>query len=166
MLLQLICALILSWPFSQALALEPRETDLVPIGAVLADPQHYNLKSVRFQGTITRITVLPLQGGCGNVDAYLFQFDDGTGNIEVLDEGLCLDRWRPVSPILVLTSTKSGERISITAIVMSPSHAPELPIRAKLQGIGSNTGLDPPKENQAKCRTFEECATEPRQFSR
>lgn len=166
MLLRLTCVLILSWPLSQALALDPREIDVVPIGAVLADPQHYNLKSVRFQGTITRITVLPLQGGCGNVDAYLFEFNDGTGNIEVLDEGLCLDRWRPVSPILILTSAKSGERISITAIVMSPSHAPEIPIRAKLQGIGANTGLDPLRENQVKCRTFEECATQTNQSSR
>jgi hypothetical protein len=166
MLPWLICALILSWPPAQALALDPREADLVPIGTVLADPQHYNLKSVRFQGAITRITVLPLQGGCGNVDAYVFQLDDETGNIEVLDEGLCLDRWRPVPPILVLTSAKNGERISITAIVMSPSHAREIPIRAKLQGIGTNTGLDPPRENVAKCRTFEECANQPSQSSR
>ena len=157
MLPLLICVLILNWPLAQALALDPRETDLVTIATVLADPQHYNLKSVRFQGTITGITVLHLQGGCGNVDAYLFQFEDGTGKIEVLDEGLCLDRWRSVSPILILTSTKMGERISVTAIVMSPSNAPVTPIRAKLQGIGANTGLDPPKENLTKCRTFEEC---------
>jgi hypothetical protein len=150
MLPLLICVLLLNWPLAQALALDPRETDLVTIGTVLADPQHYNLKSVRFQGTITGITVLHLQGGCGNVDAYLFQFEDGTGNIEVLDEGLCLNRWRSVSPILILTST--------TAIVMSPSNEPITPIRAKLQGIGANTGLDPPKENLTKCRTFEECA--------
>ena len=166
MLLRLICALILSWPPAQALALDPREADLVPIGTVLVDPQHYNLKSVRFHGTITRITVLPLQGGCGNVDAYVFQLDDETGNIEVLDEGLCLDQWRPVPPILVLTSAKNGERISITSIVMSPSHALEIPIRAKLQGIGTNTGLDPPRENVAKCRTFEECANQSSQSSR
>jgi hypothetical protein len=166
MLSRLICALILSWPPAQALALDPREADLVPIGAVLADPQHYNLKSVRFQGTITRITVLSLQGGCGNVDAYVFQLDDETGNIEVLDEGLCLERRRPVPPILILTSTKNGERISITAIVMSPSHAPEIPIRAKLQRIGANTNFDPPKENPTKCRTFEECLNQPSQSSR
>ena len=166
MLPLIICALILSWPLAPALALDPREVDLVSIATVLADPQHYNLKSVRFQGTITGITILPLQGGCGNVDAYLFQFDDGTGNIEVLDEGLCVDRFRPVSPILVLTSAQIGARISVTAIVMSPTHAPGIQIRAKLQGIGANTGLNPPRENLAKCRTFEECADKPTRSAR
>lgn len=161
MLPLLICMFILNWPLAQALALDPREPDMVPIGTVLADPQHYNLKSVRFQGVITGITVLPRQGGCGDVDAYLFQIDDETGSIAVLDEGLCLDLWRSVSPILVLTSTKRGDRISITAIVMSPSHAPEIQIRAKLQRIGANKSLDPPKENLPKCRTFEECAERP-----
>jgi hypothetical protein len=165
MLLFLIFALILSWPLAPALALDPREVDLVPIRTVLADPQHYNLRSVRFHGTITGITILSRQGGCGNSDAYLLQFDDGTGNIAVLDEGLCLDFWRPVSPMLDLTSTKMGDRIYVTAIVMSPSNAPEVPIRAKLQGIGANTGLDPPRENLTKCRTFEECAEKPSQSS-
>jgi hypothetical protein len=166
MLPLLICVFFMSWPIVQALALDPREADLVPIGTVLADPQHYNLKSVQFQGTITGITILPLQGDCGNVDAYLFQFDDGTGNIEVLDEGLCVDRIRPVSPILVLNSAQIGERISVTAIVMSPTHAPGIQIRAKLQGIGANTGLNPARENLAKCRTFEECADKPSHSSR
>ncbi len=62
MLPWLLSALICMWPLADALALDPREADLVPIGTVLADPQHYNLKSVRFQGTITGITILPLQG--------------------------------------------------------------------------------------------------------
>lgn len=166
MLPLLICALILSWPLAQALSLDPREPDLVPIGTVLADPQHYNLKSVRFQGTITGITVLPRQGGCGDVDAYLFQLEDETGSMAVLDEGLCLDLRRSVSPILVLTSTKSGDRISIAAIVMSPSHVPAIQIRAKLQRIGANTSLDPPTENLPTCRTFEECAAKPGHSSR
>lgn len=164
--LLLICVLILNWPLAQALALDPREVDLVSIGTVLADPQHYNLRSVRFHGTITTITILSRQGGCGNIDAYQFQFDDGTGSIAVLDEGLCLDFRRPVSPILDLTSTKMGERIYVIAIVMSASSTPETPIRAKLQGIGANTGLDPPRENIVKCRTFEECAEKPSQSSR
>jgi hypothetical protein len=55
MLPLLIGALILSWPLVNELALEPLEADLVPIGTVPADPQHY-LKTVRFRGTITRIT--------------------------------------------------------------------------------------------------------------
>lgn len=86
MLPLLICALILSWPLVNELALEPLEADLVPIGTVPADPQHY-LKTVRFRGTITRITILPLQGSCGTIDAYLFVFEDETGSIEVYDNG-------------------------------------------------------------------------------
>ena len=156
MLPLLICLFFLSWPLAHVLAVDPREADLVPIGTVLADPQHYNLKSVRFQGIITGTTILPLQGGCGKVDAYLFHFDDGTGNIEILDEGWCVGL-RPISPILVLTSAKIREQVSVTAIVMSPTQAPGIVIRAKLQGIGANTGLNL-RENIATCRTFEECA--------
>ena len=165
MLPLLMCVFILSWPIAQALALDPREADLVPIGTVFADPQHYNLKSVRFQGTITGITILPLQGGCGNVDAYLFQFADETGDIQVLDEGWCLLGAKGAPPILTLTPAKIGERISVTAIVMSPTHAPGIQIRAKLQGIGANTGLNL-REHIATCRTFEECADKPSHSSR
>ena len=138
MLLLLICALILNWPPANALALEPREADLVPIGTVLADPQHYNLKTVRFQGTITGMTILPLQGGCGTIDAYLFQFEDGTGSIQIYDNGWCVGGRTSVSPILVLTPAQIGERISVTTIVKSPTYAPGLPIQAKLRGIGKS----------------------------
>jgi hypothetical protein len=165
MLPLLICALILSWPFAPALALDPREADLVPIGTVLADPQHYNLKSVRFQGTITGITILPLQGGCGNVDAYLFQFADETGDIQVVDQGWCLLGAKGGPPILTLTPAKIGDRISVTAIVMSPTTAPGIQIRAKLQGIGANTCFNL-RERIATCRTFEECADKPSHSAR
>ena len=165
MLPLLMCVFIFSWPIAQALALDPREADLVPIGIVLADPQHFNLKSVRFQGTITGITILPLQGGCGTVDGYQIQFADETGDIEVLDEGWCLKGAKGGPPILTLTPAKIGERISVTAIVMSPTHATGIQIRAKLQGIGANTRLNL-RENIATCRTFEECADKPSHSSR
>jgi hypothetical protein len=161
MLPLLMCVFIFSWPIAQALAVDPREADLVPIGTVLADSQHYNLKSVRFQGTITGITILPLQGGCGTVDGYLFQFADETGDIEVLDEGWCLKGAKGGPPILTLIPAKIGDRISVTAIVMSPTTAPGIQIRAKLQRIGSNTGFDL-REHIPTCRTFEECADKPR----
>ena len=161
MLPLLMCVFILSWPIAQALAVDPREADLVPIGTVFADPQHYNLKSVRFQGTITGITILPLQGGCGTVDGYLIQFADETGDIQVVDQGWCLLGAKGGPPILTLTPAKIGERISVTAIVMSPTTAPGIQIRAKLQRIGANTGFNS-REHIATCRTFEECADKPR----
>ena len=161
MLPLLMCLFILSWPIAQALALDPREADLVPIGTVFADPQHYNLKSVRFQGTITGITILPLQGGCGTVDGYLIQFADETGDIQVVDQGWCLLGAKGGPPILTLTPAKIGERISVTAIVMSPTTAPGIQIRARLQRIGANTGFNS-REHIATCRTFEECADKPR----
>ena len=161
MLPLLMCVFIFSWPIAQALAVDPREADQVPIGTVLADPQHYNLKSVRFQGTITGITILPLQGGCGTVDGYQIQFADETGDIEVLDEGWCLKGAKGGPPILTLIPAKIGDRISVTAIVMSPTTAPGIQIRAKLQRIGANTGFDL-REHIPTCRTFEECADKPR----
>lgn len=161
MLPLLMCVFILSWPIAQALAVDPREADLVPIGTVFADPQHYNLKSVRFQGTITGITILPLQGGCGTVDGYQIQFADETGDIQIVDQGWCLLGAKGGPPILTLTPAKIGDRISVTAIVMSPTAAPGIQIRAKLQGIGANTGFNS-REHIATCRTFEECADKPR----
>ena len=161
MLPLLMCVFILSWPIAQALAVDPREADLVPIGTVLADPQHYNLKSVRFQGTITGITILPLQGGCGSVDGYQIQFADETGDIQLVDQGWCLRGAKGGPPILTQTPAKIGDRISVTAIVMSPTTAPGTQIRAKLQWIGANTGFDL-REYTAPCRTFEECADKPR----
>ena len=77
----LLYALIFCWPLTDSLALEPREADVVSIGAVLADPQHYNLHCVQLQGRLTAITVLQNQGGCRTFDAYLFQFEDETGSI-------------------------------------------------------------------------------------
>ena len=161
MLPLLMCVFILSWPIAQALAVDPREADLVPIGTVFADPQHYNLKSVRFQGTITGITILPLQGGCGTVDGYQIQFADETGDIQIVDQGWCLLGAKGGPPILTLTPAKIGDRISVTAIVMSPTAAPGIQIRAKLQGIGANTGFNS-REHIATCRTFEECVDKPR----
>ena len=161
MLPLLMCVFILSWPIAQALALDPREADLVPIGTVFADPQHYNLKSVRFQGTITGITILPLQGGCGTVDGYQIQFADETGDIQIVDQGWCLLGAKGSPPILTLTPAKIGDRISVTAIVMSPTAAPGIQIRAKLQGIGANTSFNS-REHIATCRTFEECVDKPR----
>ena len=161
MLPLLMCVFILSWPIAQALALDPREADLVSIGTVFADPQHYNLRLVRFQGTITGITILPLQGGCGTVDGYQIQFADETGDIQVVDQGWCLLGAKGGPPILTLTPAKIGERISVTAIVMSPTTAPGIQIRAKLQRIGANTGFNS-REHIATCRTFEECADKPR----
>ena len=72
----LISALVFCWAIADALALDPRDANLVSIGAVLKDPQHYNLHPVRFQGRITQLSVLPNQGGCRTIDAYLFHFED------------------------------------------------------------------------------------------
>jgi len=135
-----ICALLLSWPLVNALALEPREADLVPIGAVLADPQHYNLHRVRFHGTITGMAVLPHQGGCRMFDAYLFQFEDETGSIEVFDIGKCA-MGRSVAPLLVVNPVQVGERLSIAATIVNSvysTHAPGPLIQARLEWIGKS----------------------------
>ena len=119
---------------SHALALEPREADLLPIGTVLADPQGYNLHRIRFQGAIKEITTLLALGGCSTIDAYVFQFEDDTGSIEVFDNGSCI-KGKAVPPILVMHPAQVGERISIVATV-SITHAPGPLLRAKLKWIG------------------------------
>lgn len=132
-----MCVLILSWPLANALALDPREADLVPIQTVLADPQGYNLHRVRFQGTITEITILPNQGGCGTLDAYRFQFEDETGSIEVFDTGKCA-KSRSVAPLLFVSPVHVGDRISVAVTIIHSTHAPGLPIQARLEWIGES----------------------------
>ena len=135
MLPPLLCAIIFFiWPPPHALALEPREADLLPIGTVLADPQGYNLHRIRFQGAIKEITTLLALGGCSTIDAYVFQFEDDTGSIEVFDNGSCI-KGKAVPPILVMHPAQVGERISIVATV-SITHAPGPLLRAKLEWIG------------------------------
>ena len=134
MLPLLLCARIVIWPLADALALEPREADLVPIGTVLADPQGYNLHRIRFQGAIKGITTLLALGGCSTIDAYRFQFEDDTGSIEVFDNGSCV-KGKAVPPILVMNPAQVGERISIVATVII-THAPGPLLRAKLEWIG------------------------------
>lgn len=137
MLPRLLCALICLWPLANALALEPREADLVPIGSVLADPQGYNLHRVRFQGTITGITILPNQGACRTLDAYRFQFEDETGSIEVFDTGMCT-KGRSVAPLLFVSPVHVGDRISIAVTIVHSTHVPGLPVQARLQWIGKS----------------------------
>ena len=134
MLPLLLCARIVIWPLADALALEPREADLVPIGTVLADPQGYNLHRIRFQGAIKGITTLLALGGCSTIDAYRFQFEDDTGSIDVFDNGSCI-KGKAVPPILVMNPAQVGERISIVATVII-THAPGPLLRAKLEWIG------------------------------
>ena len=102
---------------------------------MLTDPQHYNLKTIQFQGANTGIIILPRQGGCGMIDAYLLQFENETGSIEVFDNGRCIGGRTSISPTLVLAPAQIGERISVTTIVMSPTHAPGILIQAKLRRI-------------------------------
>ena len=117
------------------MGLDPRPADLVAIGKVVEDPQHFNLHRVRFQGTITKITAIPNQGGCGTFPGYVFQFQDETGSIEVFDVGWCSEG-SSAAPLLVVNPVRNGDRCSIAATVVYSSHAPGPLLRARLQWIG------------------------------
>ena len=129
------CALLVCWSLAEVLALDPRPADLVAIGKVVEDPQHFNLHRVRFQGTITKITALPNQGGCGTFPGYVFQFQDETGSIEVFDTGWCSEG-SSAAPLLVVNPVRTGDRCSIAATVVYSTHAPGPLLRARLQWIG------------------------------
>lgn len=135
MLLFLIGALSFFWPQADSFAFDSREADLVSVGAVLGDPQLYNLHRVRFHGLVTHVTTLPNQGGCGKFDAYLFHLEDETGSIEVFDTGWCTEEGS-VAPLLAVSPVQAGDKISIATTIVYSSHAPGAQLRARLHWIG------------------------------
>lgn len=118
----------------QRSSLKGREADLVAIKSVLDNLQHYNLHRVRFEGRVTRLTVLPNASGCGNFDAYLFHIDDGTGTIEVFDTGVC-GEGGAYPPLLMWNPVGVGDRVAIAVSIVHSTHAPGLSPQAQLQWI-------------------------------
>lgn len=69
--------LLLEAPVSDATELVREEP--IPIGAIIANPQAFNMRAVRLQGIVQTLERIPRAGGCGLLDAYLFTLDDQTG---------------------------------------------------------------------------------------
>ncbi|MEK7759946.1 MAG: hypothetical protein AAB433_00055 [Nitrospirota bacterium] len=64
--------------------------DPVAVGKVLANPGDYHLRQIRMTGTVRAIRTDLLTQGCGRIhELTTFTLEDGTGAIEVFDQGAC-----------------------------------------------------------------------------
>ena len=102
-------------------------TDLVreepiPIRAIMADPQAFNMRAVRLQGTVQTLERIPRAGGCGRLDAYLVTLNDQTGELTFIDRGSCLHRSQSVKPLM--TEFAVGDNIEVVidvSLISSPN---------------------------------------------
>lgn len=111
--------------------LKPREADLVTIRAVLEDPQQYHLHRVRFEGKILKIDTLQNSNLCRRFDGYVFQFEDETGSIEVIDSCVTPES----APRLVAHPVQVGEPVSIIVTIIYSTHGPGSQIQVRLEWI-------------------------------
>ncbi|UVT15464.1 MAG: hypothetical protein H8K04_16895 [Nitrospira sp.] len=125
----LICyGLVLSLHVPLLLATELVREESIPIRAIIDNPQAFNMRAVRLQGTIKSLQVIPDGGGCqtqGAYDAYVFLLDDHTGELPIIDRGKCLGpriRRQAVKPLM--TEFSAGEHIEVVidvSVIYSPN---------------------------------------------
>lgn len=121
-------SLIVSLPVSIPFATELVREEPIPIQMILANPQAFNMRAVRLQGTIKSLQVIPDGGGCqmqGAYDAYLFLLDDHTGELLIIDRGKCLGpriRQQVAKPLM--TEFSAGEHVEVVidvSVIYSPN---------------------------------------------
>lgn len=83
----------------------------IPIRAIIANPQAFNLRAVRLQGIVQTLVRIPGTGGCGLDDAYLFTLDDQTGQLTINDIGDCPGRLTSVKPLM--TDFAVGDNVEV-----------------------------------------------------
>ena len=103
-------------------------TDLVreepiPIRAIIANPQAFNLRAVRLQGFVQTLERIPRAGGCGLADAYLFTLNDQTGELAIIDRGTCQNGFLlPAKPLM--TDFAVGDNVEVVidvSLLFSPN---------------------------------------------
>ncbi|MBX3303589.1 MAG: hypothetical protein KF693_15340 [Nitrospira sp.] len=127
-------SLVVSLHVSIALATELVREEPIPIQTILANPQAFNMRVVRLQGTITTLQVIPGGGGCqgqGIHDAYVFILTDHTGELQIFDRGQCLgtakSRLHAVKP--QMTEFAAGDSVEVV-IDVSLLHSPNFDARS------------------------------------
>ena len=128
------CSVLVSLHVSRALASELVREELVPIQAIIENPQAFNMRVVRLQGTINALQVIPGGGGCqgqGIHDAYVFILTDHTGELQIFDRGQCLgtakSRLHAVKP--KMTEFAAGDSVEVV-IDLSLLHSPNFDARS------------------------------------
>ncbi len=121
-------SLIVSLHVPIASATELVREEPIPIQTILANPQAFNMRAVRLQGTIKSLQVISDGGGCqmqGAYDAYVFLLDDHTGELPIIDRGNCLGpriRRQAVKPLM--TEFAAGEHVEVVidvSVIYSPN---------------------------------------------
>lgn len=127
-------------------------TDLVreepiPIQAIIANPQAFNLRAVRLQGIVQTLERIPRGGGCGQLDSYIFTLNDQTGDLTIIDRGTC-QKGVALSVKPLMTEFAEGDNVEVVidvSLLFSPNFdAPRLEGKLRwvkriyeLPGVGS-----------------------------
>ena len=99
------------------------------IRAITANPQAFNMRTVRLQGIITTLEVIPDGGGCqvqGIYDAYVFILKDDTGELQIFDRGHCHStaKSRPHAVKPQMTEFAAGDSVEVVidiSLLYSPN---------------------------------------------
>jgi hypothetical protein len=90
----------------------------IPIQTIIADPQAFNMRKVRLQGTIRTLERIPrVCGLLGEVDAYLFILDDQTGQLPISDRGRC--PYKLVKPLMAGFAVGDSVEVVINVYLMT-----------------------------------------------
>lgn len=120
MLIGCSLSLWLEVPFLGATDLVREEP--IPLRAIIANPQAFNMRAVRLQGIVQTLERIPRTGGCGLLDAYLFTLNDQTGELTIIDRGTCLHRSQSVKPLM--TEFAVGDNVEVVidvSLLFSPN---------------------------------------------
>lgn len=139
------------------LATELEREEHIPIRAIIANPQAFNMRAVRLQGIIKTLAIIPSGGGCTMhklYDAYVFILTDHTGEITIFDRGTCAGTpasgFRSVQPHMSEFAIGDGVEVIIdVSLLYSPnfeSHSLEGALRwvKRIPDLaGSGSGANP-----------------------
>jgi hypothetical protein len=89
----------------------------IPIGKVLAHPDHYQMREIRLTGTVTTIQTETVTNRmiCGRAhERTTILVEDDSGTIEIIDRGACGIN----QSVLKAPMVKVGEQIDLLVLIM------------------------------------------------
>lgn len=127
-------------PLSDATDLVREEP--IPIRAIIANPQAFNLRAVRLQGIVQTLERIPHAGGCGLADAYIFILNDQTGELAIIDRGTCQNGFSlPAKPLMTDFAVGDNVEVVIDVSLLFSPNFDSRKLEGKLRWVKRLSGL-------------------------